>query len=474
MNFQSLHFLVFLFVLVIACGLLWRHFTARKNLLLVASYYFYMCWDWRFAGLLLGSTLLYYLCGQLVFGASSVGRRRLWLGLALVGGLGTLGYFKYANFFVQSAAELASVLGFQAHPAVLKLVLPIGISFFTFQGLSYVIDIYRRQLEPTNNLRDFALFVSFFPTVLAGPITRGGQLLPQLHRQHTVPAFEVEQGLALVVRGFVKKVVFADVLATELVDPAFADPYACSPLFLLLAVYAYSFQLYMDVSGYTDIARGAALQCGFRLPQNFDRPYMATSVSNFWQRWHMSMSGFFRDYVFIGMGGSRFGNVYLNLMVTFLAIGLWHGGGWNFLLYGLLHGGMVCIERALRTRRGLVGAPAVPVAGSGRQWLQIAWVLTFVSLTRILFRAPDLESAAHYLGAMLGGWRDSVVPFSQPGLALLVIAAVLHWGPRDWAYQQFARLRTAPVPLQALGLVGLVYVVMAFSSQRAPFVYFLF
>lgn len=474
MNFQSAHFLGFLLFLVVACGMLWRHFAARKNLLLLASYYFYMCWDWRFAGLLLGSTLLYYLTGRQVHRAASVGWRRFWLGLALAGGLGLLGYFKYANFFLQSAASLAQALGVRVSPELLKLALPIGISFFTFQGLSYVFDIYRRQLQPSEDLRDFALFISFFPTVLAGPITRGRELLPQLQRQQTVPAPEVEQGLALVARGFIKKVVFADVLAVELVDPAFADPSSFSPLFLLLAVYAYSFQIYMDVSGYTDIARGSALMCGFRLPQNFDRPYVATSVSNFWQRWHMSMSGFFRDYVFIGMGGSRQGNVYFNLMVTFLAIGLWHGGGWNFLLYGALHGGMVCIERVVRKRREAAGKPAAVGAVAGLHGLQIAAVFSFVSLTRILFRAPDLDSAGRYVGAMLGGWHDSVVPLSKPGLILLVIASLLHWGPRAWAYRQFERLRDAPVPLQALGLAGLVYLAMAFSSQRAPFVYFMF
>ena len=473
MNFQSLHFLVFLFVLVVACGLLWKRFDARKNLLLVASYYFYMNWDWRFAGLLVGSTLLYYVVARRIQAETRQVWRRAWLGLAVLGGLGVLGYFKYANFFIHSAIELTAALGFQTDISLLSLVLPIGISFFTFQGLSYVVDVYRRQLEPTTNLRDFALFISFFATVLAGPITRGAQLLPQFAKQQTVPAPEVEQGLALIVRGFVKKVVFADVLAAQLVDPAFANPHAFSSVYLLVTLYAYSFQIYMDVSGYTDIARGAALLCGFRLPQNFNAPYLATSVSNFWQRWHITMSGFFRDYVFIGLGGSRYGNVYLNLMLTFIAIGLWHGGGWNFLLYGALHGGMVCVERFLRERRVSAGLVAAPVLSRAQGILRIVWVFNFVAFTRILFRSSDLASASQYLGAMFGGWQGTS-EFNGLALSVLAVAALLHWSWPAAGYPAFERWRTAPVPLHAAGIVLAVYAVMALSSRKAPFIYFVF
>lgn len=473
MNFQSLHFLVFLFALVVACGLLWKQFNARKNLLLVASYYFYMSWDWRFLGLLVGSTLLYYVAARLIRAETRPAWRRAWLGLALLGGLGVLGYFKYANFFIRSAIDLAAVLGFQAQISVLNLVLPVGISFFTFQGLSYVIDVYRRQLEPTTNMRDFALFISFFATVLAGPITRGSQLLPQFAKQQTVPALEVEQGLALIVRGFLKKVVFAEVLAAQLVDPAFANPQAFSSGYLLVVLYAYSFQIYMDVSGYTDVARGAALLCGFRLPQNFNSPYLATSVSNFWQRWHMTMSGFFRDYVFIGLGGSRYGNVYVNLMLTFIAIGLWHGGGWNFLLYGALHGGMVCVERVLRERRERAGLAAAPALSRLQLILRVAWVFNFVSFTRILFRSSDLASASKFLVAMFGGLQG-VSEFNGLALSVLAVAALLHWCRPAANYPALDRLRTAPVPLHAACIVLAVYAMIALSSRKAPFIYFVF
>ncbi len=473
MNFQSIHFLLFLAVLVVACGLLWRHFGARKNLLLLASYYFYMSWDWRFGGLLAATTLVHYAVGLKLGGEERQGWRRAWLALSLLAGLGGLAYFKYANFFIQSAAELLKPLGFEAQPAWLSVVMPVGISFYTFQALSYVLDIYRREQEPTRNVRDFALFVGFFPTVLAGPITRASFLLPQLTRQQVVPAPEVETGMWLVTLGFVKKVVFADVLGAQMVDPVFANPEGYSPLYLLVVLYAYSFQIYMDVSGYTDIARGAALMCGFRLPANFDRPYCARTVSNFWQRWHISMSSFFRDYVFVSLGGSRYGHVYLNLMLTFLAIGLWHGGGWNFLLYGALHGMMVCYERFRRARRVARGLPAHDERGGWHAFAQIAFVFNFVSLTRLLFRAPDLASAGQYLQAMTD-WGPSDAPFSLVGMGALVLAALLHWAYDPVRVGLIDYLRRLSVVLQGLVAALVVYIVVVFSSSKAQFVYFMF
>lgn len=445
----------------------------RKNLLLLTSYYFYMSWDWRFGGLLAVTTLVHFAVGRKLAGEQREGWRRAWLALSVLAGLGVLAYFKYANFFIQSAVVLLKVLGFEVQPAVLSITLPIGISFYTFQALSYVFDIYRRQLEPTRDLRDFALFVGFFPTVLAGPITRASYLLPQLTRQQVVPGEEVETGLWLVAQGFVKKVIFADVLGAQMVDPAFANPEAYSTLFLLTALYAYSFQIYMDVSGYTDIARGSALMCGFRLPPNFDRPYSARTVSNFWQRWHMSMSSFFRDYIFVGLGGSRHGNAYLNLMLTFLAIGLWHGGGWNFLLYGTLHGMLVCYERFRRSRRVACGLPALDNRGGWHAVAQVAFVFHFVSFTRLLFRAPDLVSAGRYLNAMVD-WSQNESPFSLIGTAALVLAALLQWAYYPDHVGLLRYLRRLPVALSGLLLAFVAYVVVIFSSSKAQFVYFMF
>ncbi|NMF87003.1 MBOAT family O-acyltransferase [Aromatoleum petrolei] len=474
MSFQSLHFLLFL----CAAFALNRHFLrrpdARKNVLLAASYYFYMCWDWRYAGLLLLMSAVNFVAGRRIHDSADARARKLWLAFALGVSLGVLACFKYANFFIDSAARLAASFGFEADLPVLQLLLPVGISFFTFQSLSYTLDIFRGRERPTDSFRDFALFVAFFPTVLSGPITRARQFLPQLEQPLPDSRERAEEGLVLILRGFVKKMAFADVLAVHLVNPAFASPADYSPLFLLVAVYAFSFQLYMDLSGYTDIARGVAKLLGFELPTNFDRPYRATSVSNFWQRWHTSMSGFFRDYLYFGIGGSQRGNVYVNLYVTFIAIGCWHGAGWNFVLYGVIHGSCVCFDRWRRGRRAARGLPAEPQGLAARL---VAMFVTFhiVALSRILFRAPDLDGAAAYVAAMLQPVSAvPAAPFTAVGIATLLLAALLHTlPPRLFEHAARGYLR-APVVLQGGALAGLALVLLAFSSGGASFIYFQF
>lgn len=472
MTFQSAHFFVFLCAVVLLNWLLRARPAARKNMLLAASYYFYMAWDWRFASVLIGLTLVNFAAGRVVARAEHERERRLALAAALVLSLGALAFFKYADFFADELRELLASLGWIGDGSTLRIVLPIGISFFTFQSLSYVLDVYRRQEHECTDLRDFALFVAFFPTVLAGPITRARQLLPQFAAAEPPTVGGMEYGLALVVRGLVKKVVFADVLASHLVAPAFESPASFSPWFLLLALYAYTFQIYMDVSGYTDIARGAAAMCGWRLPENFDRPYIASTVSNFWQRWHISMSSFFRDYLYFGLGGSQRGNVYFNLMLTFVAIGIWHGAGWNFVLYGLLHGGAVCTERWWRGRRTSRGLSPVPEQGLG--WLVGVFVtFHFVVFSRVLFRAPDLTSAAEYLRQLLTS-TSTLLPIGMQGMATLAIAAIVHWFFPRAGIQSVETFKRMPVPVQALGMLVVVYLLMALSVGTAPFVYFQF
>lgn len=472
MTLQSFHYLLFLAVVV---GLGWAlrgRPAARKNLLLLASYYFYACWDWRFLSLLLLITLLSHGVALRMAAAPRPGVRRAWLAAALVVLLAVLAAFKWAGFFEAGAAALLHALGLQAHLPVLRLLLPLGLSFFTFQAMSYLIDVYRGQQPACASLRDVALFVAFFATVQAGPVTRGRDLLPQLA---ALPPFEpacLQHGLALIVRGFVKKIVFADTLALHWVDPAFAHPAQFSGLFLLLALYAYSFQLYMDVSAYTDLARGSAFMCGLRLPKNFNRPYIASSVSNFWQRWHQSVSSFFRDYVFVSLGGSRRGAVYLNLMVTFVLIGVWHGAGWHFLLYGALHGAVICLERWHRARRTALGLPPLPQAGLG--WLaRVAITFNFVAFSRLLFRSADLDAAAAYLAA-LGTGLHGALPLSPQGLLALCGAAALHWLAPQAGARALALFKQASATLQGLALALLGYGMLALSVGGMPFLYFRF
>lgn len=471
MSFVSLHFLLFVAVLF---GLvrLWPERERRNNVLLGASYYFYMCWDWRFAVLILINTLVNFHAAHLIAASDDPRHRRFILILALVVGLGCLGYFKYVNFFIDNLAALLRGLGLEAHPPLLDLILPIGISFFTFQSLSYTLDVYRRQQAPCLSLRDFALFVAFFPTVLCGPITRAHQLLPQIEKATQDTPERVESGLVLMVRGFVKKVAFADILGMHLVNPAFADPGAYAWWFLILAVYAYSFQIYMDLSGYTDIARGASRLLGFELPTSFNRPYLADSVSNFWQRWHMTMSGFFRDYLFFSLGGSKYGNVYVNLLITFFAIGLWHSAGWNFIVYGLIHGSVVALERWAHQRRERLGLPPLP--RHGWAWgLRLFLVFQMVAFSRILFRAPDLAGALNYLGAIAGGVGQAA-PVGALSLTVLIVAALLHYLPARWSESWLETIRRQPALPQAAGLAGVVYGLIALSSGEAPFLYFKF
>lgn len=472
MSFQSLHFLLFVIVVFAANRVLLDKPNGRKNMLLAASYYFYMCWDWRFSALLALVAGVNYLAAIRIEQSRSPGERKLWLSLALASCLGILACFKYANFFIENVESLLLALGLEANLPLLNLLLPIGISFFTFQGISYTIDVYRKQQPAIRDFRDLALFVAFFPTVLSGPITRGRQLLPQFANLPTYSEERSQNGLFLILRGFVKKIVFADILALHIVNPAFTSPETYSPLFLIVAVYAYTFQIYMDLSGYTDIARGVAKILGFDLPENFNRPYQATSVSNFWQRWHMSMSGFFRDYLYFGFGGSRYGNTYVNVLITFVAIGLWHGADWSFIVYGFLHGSMVCIERFFRNRQSEWKLDRL-VRQRVYTFVAAFATLNFVAFSRILFRSADFEKAGHFT-ASIANSTASLTPFGWLGLSILGLSIVLHYTPQNWSEIASRQLARAPAVGQGAIIAGVFLVLVAFSSGSAPFVYFQF
>ena len=302
MNLAGLEFLTF----TILVYLLWRFAmpsnNARKNLLLVASYAFYCTWDARFLGVLLGITFFQWLVGRRIYNAVTPGTKRAWVIISVLLGLGCLAYFKYAGFFLEGLVKLLTHLGLTGAEPLARIAAPIGISFYTFQSLTYTIDIYRGRAQPTRSLRDFALFISFFPHVTSGPIARAGILIPQLEKDSGRVKEIDSQAIFLILRGLIKKIAFADVLAAQFVTPAFSHPGVWSSWFLVVTIVAYSFQVYMDLSGYTDIARGIARCFGYDLMINFNRPYLARTVSNFWQRWHISMSGFFREYLYWPMG----------------------------------------------------------------------------------------------------------------------------------------------------------------------------
>ena len=472
MNLAGFQFLTFLATAYLGWRYVVRSNQGRKNFLLVASYLFYCTWDVRFAGVLAGVTIVQWLVGARIHSAPTAGGRRAWLWVSVAAGLGCLGYFKYAGFFLGGLGEMLAGLGLQSITPIAAVAAPIGISFYTFQSLTYTIDIYRGKETPTRSLRDFALFIAFFPHVTAGPIARARLLIPQFEVDRQAIGPVDAQAVYLIVRGLTKKIAIADVLAAHFVTPAFAEPGTWSSWFLLVAVAAYSFQIYMDLSGYTDLARGAARCFGYDLQINFDRPYLARTVSNFWQRWHISMSSFFREYLYWSIGGSKRGNVYANLLVTFVAIGMWHGAGWNFVVYGLLHGSVVCLERVRRLARRRRGLPDHGDTIAARI-LGVAYTFAFVALARVLFVETDLQGALEFFKLLWTGMGQGGAAGPQ-GYATLLVAAALHFLPRHWQQNAAQRFFAFGPVVRGAALAAFVYVLVAVATETRPFVYFQF
>ena len=384
MLFTQLEFPIF-FAIVLLAAWMARGRVARNSVLLLASYYFYAYWDYRFCALLALSTIVDFVVARWMHNSENEKTRWRLLLISLIVNLGMLGCFKYCDFFIDSARPILQSCGFSGE--TLELILPVGISFFTFQTLSYTIDVYRKKLTPTKSLLDFALFVAFFPQLVAGPIVRAKELLPQLA---IVPHFSKRRmygGAQQMLRGLVKKVLLADRLG-EMVDVVFAGPEMYSGATIWIAAIAYAGQIYYDFSGYSDIAIGAAKMLGYRFPANFRHPYLATSVADFWHRWHMTLSRWLRDYLYISLGGNRRGIAvtYRNLMITMTLGGLWHGAAWTFVLWGIWHGTALVAERAARWQPGKI----------------VGWLITMmiVLLGWIVFRSPSLATTQHVLFRM--------------------------------------------------------------------------
>lgn len=400
MLFNSSVFLVFFAVVFAAYWLLHRDHRRQNALLLVASYVFYAGWDWRFCSLLALSTAIDFSVGRGLHRTEDPKRRRALLLISIVANLGFLGLFKYFNFFAESFAELLSVVGFAVDPISLRIVLPLGISFYTFQTLSYTIDVYRRHLEPSDNLPEFALFVAFFPQLVAGPIERATRLLPQIAAPRTLAAGKANAGVFLIVWGYFKKVVVADNLA-PISNEIFDNYPAHDGLSVVLGVLAFTGQIYCDFSGYSDIARGLAKLLGFELMVNFRLPYFAISPSDFWRRWHISLSTWLRDYLYIPLGGNRGSPVATqrSLVLTMLLGGLWHGAAWHFVVWGAYHGLLLIVYRAFeqrslrRERTSRRDRFLILPARMG-----IMFVFTIVGW--LIFRAESTEQIVHMLGSI--------------------------------------------------------------------------
>ena len=446
--------------------------TPKKHFLLLVSYYFYMTIDWRFVGILLTLTLVNYFAGHIIKTYAAPRIRKLALSTAIVISLGILFYFKYLGFLVESFYHFLSHFGLEGRSPFVDIILPIGISFMTFQSITYPLDLYSGKLEKKCSIGDFALFMSFFPQLLSGPIVRASFFMPQLEKHHQGSGQELMEGLTLILRGLIKKIVFADILAVQLVDPAFNDPSSFSSLFLIVALIGYSFQVYMDLSGYTDIAIGIGRMFGYRLPVNFNRPYLATSIANFWQRWHITMSSFFRDYLYDAIEKTKFGNIYTNLLIVFVAIGIWHGAGVNFVVYGLIHGSLVGWEHFRKQQREAKGLPPVIYRGASLA-VRVMGIFSIVIMTRLLFRGDDLSACVQYLQAIYSNFGIySELPLMA--LGLVALSAFLHFSPVKYR-DQIMRLMTRTQPLIYASVYAFtVYVLVAFNQDVATFIYYQF
>jgi alginate O-acetyltransferase complex protein AlgI len=469
--FNTLAYAVFFGVVFVVAWLLAGRVRVRLWFLLLASYFFYAQWDAHFLALIFASSSVDWLLGNAIAGAPNRRRRKQWLALTVAMNLGVLGLFKYFDFGVAEMSALLHRLGFNPPEIALRLTLPIGISFFTFESMSYVIDVYRRELPPHKSYVEYLTFVAFFPHLVAGPIVRPRDLLPQLSAP---PRFDPQQGsraLLLIALGLLKKVAIGDYLALNLVDRVFDAPLQYSALECYTALVAYAVQIYCDFSGYTDIAIGSAALLGITFPPNFDSPYKAHNIVEFWRRWHISLSTWLRDYLYIPLGGNRRGRVrtYFNLLVTMLLGGLWHGANLTFVVWGALHGLMLAATRAFQELRGSKREPS-PI-------LRVILVLlTFhaVTFSWLFFRAKSLDHALVILGRL--GTFSTFHPNLDPRLlGVLAIGLVSHYVPERWYQRVLGAFANLPAVAQGAVLVLLALSVREMASLEAvPFVYFQF
>jgi len=399
-------------------------------------------------------------------------QRKALLWVALAGNLAVLGYFKYYDFFVTSSDNLLSLVGIGVPLEVKSIVLPVGISFYTFMAISYVVDTYRGDFVPTT-LEKFAVYLSFFPHLVAGPIVRPGELIPQLDTPRNPRRVDTSRAFYLIATGLFKKVVIANYLAANIVDEVFGAPGQHSSLEILIAVYAYAVQIYADFSGYTDIAIGIALLLGFSFPQNFDSPYAARSVQDFWRRWHMTLSRWLRDYVYIPLGGSRKGTLltYRNLMLTMLIGGLWHGAGWTFVVWGAIHGTALVTEHWWKGRPGYVAPPD----STRRRVLERFVTFQLVCFAWIFFRADSFGTAWEMITGLVTGWGEAS-PLVTGGVLLAIAVGIgSQYLPARLPHLLMERFGRLPAAGQAVVLALALMLTNAMGPEGvAPFIYFRF
>ncbi|MES2826851.1 MAG: MBOAT family O-acyltransferase [Bacteroidota bacterium] len=478
MLFNSINFAIFLpIVFLLYWALNNKKLRYQNFLLLVASYFFYSCWDWRFLFLLVFSTLLDYFTGLKMFDAKTKTEKKIWFWLSIVINLGFLGVFKYYNFFITSFAEFSTGIGLKFDPWTLKVILPIGISFYTFHGLSYVIDIYKDRIKPERDFIDYSLFVSFFPLLVAGPIERATHLLPQIQRKRTFQYKIAVDGLRQILWGLFKKIVIADQCA-EHVNIIFNNSHDYSGSTLLLGAILFAFQIYGDFSGYSDIALGTARLFGIELLRNFAYPYFSRDIAEFWRRWHISLSTWFRDYLYIPLGGSK-GGTWIkvrNTFIIFLVSGFWHGANWTFLIWGFLNALFIMPSIIFNTNRtNLVIVAAGKNFPTVKELFSILLTFSLVVFAWIFFRSDNLTSAFEYISGILDASlfsRPTVMPY---GLFVFIFFMVfIEWIGRE---REFG-IKNLGIywyrPIRWLFYMALLILILEYAGSEQQFIYFQF
>ncbi|MFT7421882.1 MAG: alginate O-acetyltransferase complex protein AlgI [Arcticibacterium sp.] len=479
MAFNSVDFALFL---PLVFGLYWfvfKSLRAQNVLLLISSYLFYGWWDWRFLGLIIFSSLIDYVIGLELEKLREDSKRRALLFTSLFVNLGFLAVFKYFNFFLENFAEAFTFFGGHLEVSRLNIILPVGISFYTFQTLSYSIDVYRRKIEPTRDVISFLSFVSFFPQLVAGPIERASNLLPQFHSPRNFNYSQAVEGMRQILWGLLKKIVIADNCA-EIVNLVFDNPSSYSGSTLVLGVIFFAFQIYGDFSGYSDIAIGTSRLFGFDLMKNFAYPYFSRDIGEFWRRWHISLSTWFRDYLYIPLGGSK-GSMKIkvrNVFLIFLVSGFWHGANWTFLIWGALNAIYFLPLLLMKKNRRYLEVPSNDkLLPSVREVIQMLITFSLVSFSWIFFRADSLPDAVSYINSMFSLSVFSIPTLVPKTLVLLLFAFVLtEWLQRKEDFALGNLQRKLAKPLRWLSYVSLIFVIYFFGNYKesVEFIYFQF
>jgi len=467
MIFATKAFFVFLPTVLVLYHLLRRR-SHKYFVLLAASWLFYSWLSPQYLWVIIACTVIDYVAGLKIESAATERGRKRWLVVSIAANLGLLFAFKYTAFAVDNAVSLARLFGAEIHDRTWEILLPIGISFHTFQGISYTVDVYRRQIRAVRSFLDYALFVSFFPQLAAGPIVRAVEFLPQMATPPSPGAKQIAEGLHFFLLGLFKKVFIADQLDLLFVSPVFADPGAFDPAARRMACLAWAAQIYCDFSGYSDMAIGIGKWFGFELPMNFNLPYLAVNIADFWRRWHLSLSTWLRDYLYFPLGGSKgsAARTYINLMIVFVMCGLWHGATWAWLAYGGVMGAAMCLHRA--ADRAVGGIPICDAVRATWPWKSASWALTmlFVTATLVLIRMPNWDAGGMLLQSLFGfDLLSQAVPIWVPILAVLGVMG-----------HAFSGLRVGVPPvLRAAGYVAAVVLLVTLSPGVAKtFIYIAF